>query len=458
MFNGKVRELDMTTGSLAKKILIFAAPLILTSVLQLLYNAADVIVVGRYAGSRALAAVGSNTSLISLLVNLFIGFSVGVNVNAAKYYGAQNSNGVSDTVHTSMLLALICGVSMGIFGFIAAKELLIMMSSPEDVLELSALYLRIYFVGMPGLVIYNFGAALLRAAGDTNRPLIFLSISGVLNIVLNLLFVIVFKMDVAGVALATTISQYVSTILVVMCLIRTDTYLKLSLKKLRLRKKSLLNIIKVGLPAGIQGILFSISNVLIQSTVNSFGSVVMAGNAAALSIEGFSYVSMEAVSQSAITAVGQNVGARKYQNISRILKICLLFVLSLGVLWGVVYILFGEQLISIYAPGEPDVIAAGKIRLDVFGYTYFTWGLMNTFMGMLRGMGYSTTPTVVSVLGICGLRIVWIYTFFAADPTLLNLYISYPASWVATLIVVFFCYIIAKQHLIKKVMREDTAS
>ena len=386
MFSGKLRELDMTTGSIAKKMLLFTLPLMLSGILQLLYNAADIIVVGRYSGSVALAAVGSNSSLINLLVGLFIGIATGVNVIAAKHYGAKNDKGISDTVHTSMLLGLICGTVMGTVGFFAAKKLLLFMGSPSDVIELSTLYLKIYFLGMPGLVVYNFGAALLRAAGDTNKPLIFLLISGILNVLLNLLFVVVFKMDVAGVALATTLSQYVSTALVLICLIRTDTALKFMPHRMRINGKTLAGIIRVGLPAGLQSVLFSISNVLIQSTVNSFGSTVMAGNAAAISIENFSYISMDAVGQSAVTAAGQNMGAKKYGNFSRILRLGLLYSTIAGIIWGIIYILFGRELTAIYAPGQPAVIDVGKIRLDIFGYTYFIWGIMNIFVCLLRGM------------------------------------------------------------------------
>ena len=450
MFGKKLRELDMTEGSLAKKMLIFTLPLMLSGVLQLLYNAADIIVVGRYSGSVSLAAVGSNSSLVNLLVGMFIGMASGVNVIAAKHYGAKNDKGISLTVHTSILFGLICGVAVGTAGFLTAKKMLIFMGSPSDVIELSTLYLKIYFLGMPGLVVYNFGAALLRAAGDTNRPLIFLMISGVLNVLLNLLFVAVFKMDVAGVALATTISQYVSTALVIICLIRTDAAFKFMPNRMRLNGRTLAGIIKVGLPAGLQAVLFSISNVLIQSTVNSFGSVVMAGNAAAISIENFSYVSMDAVGQSAVTATGQNTGAKKYTNFSRIMKIGILYAAIVGIAWGIIYILFGRELTDIYAPGQPDVIEVGKIRLDIFGYTYFIWGIMNIFIALLRGMGYPIIPTLVSVIGICGVRIVWIYLIFPLHPVLESLYISYPVSWLITLPVVAVCYFIIKMILIKR--------
>ncbi len=453
MFNGRIRELNMTNGSLFKKLLIFALPLMLTGVLQLLYNAADVIVVGRYAGSVSLAAVGSTTSLINLLITLFMGFANGVNVNIAKYYGAHNEKGISDTLHTALLLALICGTVMGTAGFFAAKPLLRLMSSPDSVIDLSTLYLRIYFTGLPGLIVYNFGAAALRAAGDTNRPLLFLGISGILNIVLNLFFVIVLKMNVAGVALATTISQYTSTAMIITCFLRTNTFLKLKLSKLRINAKSLANIVRVGLPAGLQGVLFSISNVIIQSTVNSFGEVVMAGNSASISIEGFSLTCMDSMGQSAMTATGQNMGAGKLENINRILGISLLYAAATGIVWGLVYILFGDKLLSIYTPGDAEVIAIGKIRLDIFAYTYFTWGMMNVFVCILRGMGYSIVPTIISIAGICVFRIVWIYTAFALYPTLFCLYVSYPISWVISLAAIAVCYIIIKKRVVRRAAR-----
>ncbi len=443
----KIRSIDMRSESLPKKILIFAIPLLLSGVLQLLYNAADVIVVGQFVGKTALAAVGSNSSIVNLLVQLFMGFAVGINVLVAQGIGSGDREQVYRTVHTSALFGVICGVGVLIVGFFTSKQLLVLMSSPDDVIELSAIYLRIYFLGAPGMILFNFGSAILRAAGDTRRPMIFLIISGMLNVVLNLVFVLVFNMSVAGVALATSISNYLSAVLVIICLMRSDGMFKLDLKKVRIYKSSLIRIISIGLPAGVQGVLFSFSNVLIQSSVNSFGSVVMAGNAAAISLEGFVNISMDSVTQAAVTASGQNTGAKQYNKLNRILWICCVYTSAIGIIMGVTLFFFGPQLISLYAPGEPDVIETGMVRMRVFAFTYFIMGIMNIFVGLLRGMGYSLFPMLVSVVGICFFRVVWIYSVFAAYRSLFMLYISYPISWTTTLLVLLICYFVLKKRL-----------
>ena len=443
---GKSRkfEIDMTTGAVLPKLLTFCIPLILSSILQLLYNAADIIVVGRFAGKTALAAVGSTGSLINLIVNLFLGLSIGTSVVVAHEYGAADAKSVSKTVHTSIAVSIVAGIAVGIFGFFTARQLLELMGSPTDVIDQAALYVKIYFIGMPASMIYNFGAAVLRAIGDTKRPLIFLSISGVINIIFNLVFVIVFNLDVAGVAISTVISQIVSAVFIVICLMKSDGAIKLYLKELRIYSDKLFKIMRVGLPAGLQGCIFSLSNVLIQSGINSFGSTIIAGNSAAQNIEGFVYAAMNAVYQGALTFTGQNIGSKKYNRINRILFTSLGTVTVIGIVLGFAAFLAGDFLIAIYYP-EADVIAMGKIRLGIICTTYFLCGIMDVFVGMLRGMGSSVLPMLVSLTGACGLRIVWIFTVFQVYPTTKILYLSYPVSWLITALVHAVCYLIIKR-------------
>ncbi len=441
---GKQRhQLDMCHGSLADKILMFAIPLMASSMLQLLFNAADVIVVGRFAGKESLAAVGSTTSLINLLIALFVGLSVGSNVVVARNLGGQRHDMVSKAVHTSVLMALLSGAVLAVFGFIMAHQLLVWMGSPSDVIDLSTIYLRIYFLGMPATMAYNFGAAILRAQGDTRRPLYFLMIAGVINVVLNLISVILMNMGVAGVALATTISQYVSAGLVLRCLTKEDGPLRLNLKELKIDRHIFAQILEIGLPAGFQGIVFSLSNVLIQSSINSFGSTVVAGSAASANIENFVYQAMNAFYQTNLTFTGQNYGAGECRRVDKTLIYCQTFVIITGVVLGNLAYLLGHPLVSIYAPGEEDVIQQGIIRLGYIARTYALCGIMDTMVGSLRGLGYSIVPMIVSLIGACGLRIVWIFTIFQVDRTPENLYISYPISWIVTgaVHVIFFLYI-----------------
>lgn len=440
-------EMDMTSGPLFSKIMRFSFPLMLTGLLQLLYNAADIVVVGKFAGPQALAAVGSTGSLINLIVNLFMGLSIGASVVVAQHYGAGQHKDVSGAVHTSILIALISGVAVAIFGVVMARPLLVWMKSPEDVLDLATLYLRIYFLGMPAMMLYNFGAAILRAVGDTKRPLYFLGISGVVNIGLNLLFVIVFDMSVAGVAISTVIAQCVSLVLILLCLMRAQDSIHLDVRKLRIQKDKLLAIAKVGLPAGLQGMVFSFSNVLIQSTVNSFGSSVMAGNAAAGNIEGFVYMGMNAVYQAALTFTSQNIGAKKFERIGSILRACLAAVMVIGVGFSALVCIFRMPLLSIYS-SDPEVIQLGSVRILCVAGPYFICGIMDVLCGMMRGMGKSLQPMVISLIGVCLLRVVWIYTIFAIDRSLISLYISYPVSWAITSIAHSICYVYIKRKLI----------
>ena len=430
----KKHEIDMTEGPLLPKILAFSGPLILTGILQLLYNAADVIVVGNYAESHtALAAVSSTGSLINLLVNVFMGLSVGASVVIARCYGARDIIRMRKAEHTAITMALFMGIAVGLFGFFMARPLLELMGSPDDVIDGATLYVKIYFIGMPANMLYNFGAATLRAVGDTKRPMVYLMIAGLINVLLNLLLVIVFRMDVAGVAIATVASQVISMTLVMICLLRTRGVIQLNLQECRIDRKSAGEIIRIGLPAGLQGSLFSISNVLIQSAVNSFESVVMAGNGVAMNIEGFVYTAMNAQHQADMTFASQNYGAGKTDRVKKVLWCCLGTVAVIGI--------FGAELIGLYN-SQPDVIAAGLKRMDIILPTYFLCGMMDVMVGQLRGIGYSVMPMIVSLAGACVLRIIWIMTVFAANPTQEILYMSYPISWFATFAAHMACYLL----------------
>ena len=439
-------EIDMCNGPLLGKLLLFTLPLILSGVLQLLFNAADVVVVGRFAGSESLAAVGSTSSLTNLLVNLFIGLSVGVNVLVARYYGGKQDEEVSQTVHTALIISVTGGFLLAVIGIVAAQPLLQMMDTPEDVIRHSVLYMRIYFLGMPVMLLYNFGSAILRAIGDTRRPLVYLIIAGMINVALNLWFVIGFGMGVAGVALATIISQCVSATLIVRCLWQSEGSFKLVPSKLQVNRDKLIRIVRIGLPAGLQGALFSISNVLIQSSVNSFGSIAMAGNTAGSNVEGFVYTSMNAVHQSAVSFTGQNLGGKKFDRIDKILIECLIIVTIIGLVMGNGAVLFGNQILSLYSP-DSEVIAYGIKRMEIICSFYCLCGIMDVLVGSIRGLGYAVMPMIVSLLGACAFRVVWIYTFFQWDRTLTNLYISYPVSWALTALAHAVCFLIVRKKL-----------
>ena len=444
-------QMDMVHGPLAGKLLLFALPLMFSSILQLLFNAADVVVVGRYAGKEALAAVGSTTSLINLLVNLFIGFSVGTNVVVARDLGAGREENVRAAVHTAVSIALLSGVALTGLGVSLSRTLLVLTGSAPDVIDLAAIYLKIYFCGMPVNMLYNFGAAILRSEGDTRRPLYFLAIAGVTNVALNLLFVIVFQMSVAGVALATIISQAVSALLVLGCLVKDQGPLHLDLRQLRLEKRVMVQILRVGLPAGFQSIVFSLSNVVIQSSINSFGSTaIIAGSAASANIEGFVYTGMNAIYQTNLTFTSQNYGAGQCKRVDRCLILCLSYVVAIGLVLGNLAVLFGEPLASIYAPGEADVIAAAAARLRIISGTYFLCGVMDVMVGSLRGLGYSMVPMVVSMVGACGVRLVWIATIFQVYHTPAMLYTSYPVSWTVTAAVHICFFFFIRKHAYAK--------
>lgn len=452
----KSYKIDMCHGPILKKMLIFTIPLMCSSILQLLFNAADIVVVGHFAGNNSLAAVGSNTALIGLLTNLFLGLSIGSNVLVARYFGAKKSKELQNTVQTSILLSIISGALLTIIGVVGAKQILIWMQTPEEVLGLATLYLRIYFLGMIATMLYNFGSAILRAVGDTKRPLYFLSIAGVINIILNLIFVVGFNLDVAGVAIATVISQCVSAVLVTLCLIHEEGAIKLDIRKLHINKEVFIDILKIGLPAGFQGILFSLSNVIIQSSINSFGATIMAGNSAAANVEQFVYVSMNAFHQATISFTSQNMGSKDYKRIKQILFKGQLCVITVGVVFGNLVTLSGHVLLGIYSSSE-EVIQAGMIRLGIVSRTYALCGIMDVMVGALRGIGYSILPMIVSLIGACGLRLVWIATVFQIDEfhTIQTVYASYPITWIITSLVHMLCFALAMKKLTKEKENEE---
>lgn len=446
----KKYEIDMCSGSVFSKMLLFALPLMCSSILQLLFNAADIVVVGRFAGDNALAAVGSNTALINLLTNIFVGLSVGSNVLTAQYYGAKKGSDLKETVHTSMLLSIYSGVLLTVIGLVGARGLLELMQAPPEVLELAVLYLRIYFLGMPSMMVYNFGSAILRAVGDTKRPLYYLLGAGIVNVVLNLFFVISCHMGVAGVGIATVISQTISALLVVRCLVREQGGIHLELKELAISKEKLGKIMQIGLPAGFQGTVFSLSNVVIQSAVNSFGNVAVAGNSAAANIEGFVYMAMNAFYQATISFTSQNYGAKEYKRIYRILFAGELFVVITGTLLGNLAVFFGETLLGIYSPSA-EVIAAGMMRVRIICSVYALCGVMDVLVGALRGIGYSIIPMIVSLVGACGLRLLWIATVFRIPEyhSLTTVYISYPITWTITLTVHAVTFALAARKVLR---------
>lgn len=438
----KKHQSSMLEGPLLSGVIVYTIPIILTSVLQLLFNAADLIVVGKFCGSVSVGAVGATGSLTSLLVNLFIGLSVGAGVSVAHSIGSKDEEQVRSTVHTAVPLALLCGALLTVVGVLFSEPILVLMGTPENTLPLSAIYMKIYFGGITFNIVYNFCASILRASGDTRSPLIFLTTAGVVNVILNVLFVMVFHMNVAGVALATTISQGIAAVLVVLALMRRTDACKLELRKLCIRKNQLLRILRIGLPAGIQSSLFAISNVIIQSSINSFGDIFVSGNAAAGNLEGFMYATVNSFHQTTVNYVGQNVGARQYRRANNTVWICQSCVLVVGLAMGTALWGFGETLLGIYITDSMQAIQYGMIRLTYVTLPYVMLGLMDVSTGALRGYGKSLTPMIISVLGICGIRVLWVSTVFQipAFHTPQWLYISYPISWFVTLAVqtIFF--------------------
>ena len=445
----KSNEVDMINGKTLKKMILFSIPIIFTSIFQLLFNTVDVIVVGRFSGSSALAGVGATSSLINLLISLLIGISMGISVVMGKYCGARDYENASDTVHNAIGLALISGTILLFVGILVSKPMLHLMGTPDEIINLSALYMRIIFLGSPAAALYNFGAALLRSIGDTKRPLFFLIKSGILNVILNLFFVIVLDMSVAGVAIATIISQYVSAFMLIKFLKNSVEYMHLDFKKIKLQRDKVKNILRIGLPAGLQGIVFGISNVLIQSSINTFGSLVIAGNTAAINIESFVYMSMNAFYQSTLSFTSQNMGAKKYHRLDKILLQGLGIVTVVGFVLGVGAYALGNILLGIFTD-KPEVIMYGLNRMKIISVTYLLCGLMDVTVGSLRGMGYSIFPMIVSLTGVCLFRVIWIFTIFQIYRTQESLYISYPISWALTATANICCYLVIRKKLLKR--------
>lgn len=446
-------EIDMCNGTLMDKLISFSLPLMLSGILQLLFNAVDIIVVGRFTGSQALAAVGSTTALINIFTNLFIGISLGANVLAARFYASGKEQEMSETVHTSITLALISGLVMALAGVLLARFALNLMGTPNDVIDQSVLYMRIYFLGMPFFMLYNYGAAILRAVGDTKRPLFFLVISGMTNAVLNLVLVIVFHMGVAGVAIGTIVSQLISSILVLHCLYTSNTSYRLYFSKLGIKTQYLKQIFQVGIPAGIQSTVINLSNALLQSSVNSFGSVAMAGYTAANNIFGFLYMSVNAVTQSCMSFTSQNYGVKKLKRMDRVLLDCMILSVGVTLTLGCGAYFFGPELLKIYT-SDADVIRCGVEVLAFTTVPYFCCGIMDLLPGALRGMGYSGVPMILSIIGTVGTRIVWIFGLFPAHRSLSFLFISYPVSWILTILMQAVCFCFVRKHVHQSVNRD----
>lgn len=446
-------EIDMCNGTLMDKLISFSLPLMLSGILQLLFNAVDIIVVGRFTGSQALAAVGSTTALINIFTNLFIGISLGANVLAARFYASGKEKEMSETVHTSITLALISGLVMALAGVLLARFALNLMGTPNDVIDQSVLYMRIYFLGMPFFMLYNYGAAILRAVGDTKRPLFFLVISGMTNAVLNLVLVIVFHMGVAGVAIGTIVSQLIASILVLRCLYTSNTSYRLYFSKLGIKTQYLKQIFQVGIPAGIQSTVINLSNALLQSSVNSFGSVAMAGYTAANNIFGFLYMSVNAVTQSCMSFTSQNYGVKKLKRMDRVLLDCMILSVGVTLTLGCGAYFFGSELLKIYT-SDADVIRCGVEVLAFTTVPYFCCGIMDLLPGALRGMGYSGVPMILSIIGTVGTRIVWIFGLFPAHRSLSFLFISYPVSWILTILMQAVCFCFVRKHVHQSVNRD----
>lgn len=446
---GKRKNLDMTNGPFLKKIFIFAIPLVFTGLLQLLYNSADTAIVGKFAGSEALAAVGSTGSLINLIINVFMGMSMGAGVMAARHIGAGDEKRVSKCVHTAIPLGLISGIIVTVIGFFFSESMLRLMQVPEEVIGLSSVYLKIYFMGAPGSIVYNFGASILRASGDTKRPLYILAVSGIINVILNLILVIPFKLSVAGVAIATIVSQYITAIVVIIHMLKTGSVIRLNFKKIRFDKRELICIIRIGIPAGLQNSLFSISNVLIQSAVNSFGDIAMAGIAAGSQFDGYIYTCTNAIAQTAMTFTSQNIGAVKYKNVGKVYRYCFAITTIVAVIMSAFGYFFREQVVWIFAD-NPDVIAIGAERLALVIPFYVFCSLQDVTASQIRGMGKSLEPMIISLVGVCGVRLMWIFVILPDNYSLIDLYWAYPISWAIAFFALFALYLILKARMIKK--------
>lgn len=455
MEKNEKKTYDMTSGPLLGKLIEFSLPLALSGILQLLFNATDLIVIGQFSetSSESLAAVSSNNALINLIINVAIGLSVGSNVVMAQAIGAKEYDKAQRTVHTSVLVALIFGFFIGIIGFFCARIFLEWMNTDPVVIDKAEIYLRIYFLGSPANIVYNFGAAILRAKGDTKRPLLFLAISGVLNAGLNMILVIFAKMDVAGVALATIVAQYVSAVLVIITLLKEKDCCRLFVKKLRIHKAELISIIRIGLPSGILSSFFSVANVIIQTSINGFGYKLMAGNSAGSSLEGFVYTSMNAVSNAAVTFTGQNYGAKKLDRIKKIMWLCSAITIVISVVMGGILLGFGDFFASLYSK-DPEVIEYAVNRMKIILPVYFICGIVEVLVGGMRGMGYSISPMIPSFLSVCAYRIIWVYTICQSINTPQMLYLSYPISWAINFLMDIVMFVI----IFRKVKKKDETS
>ena len=450
-------EIDMCNGTIMDKLISFALPLMVSGILQLMFNAVDIVVVGRFSGSQALAAVGSTTALINVFTNLFIGVSLGANVLAARFYASGKHKEMSETVHTAITLALISGIAMSVVGLVFSRWALVVMGTPSDVIDQSTLYMRIYFLGMPFFMLYNYGAAILRAVGDTKRPLMFLIIAGVINALLNLFLVIAFHMGVAGVAIATVVSQLISCILVLRCLYMTDSSYQLRFSSLCMKKVYLVQIFQVGIPAGVQSTVINFSNALLQSSVNSFGSTAMAGYTAANNVLGFLYASVNSVTQACMSFTSQNYGVGKHKRMDRVLLDCGILSFVIAFVLGCGSYMFGNQILKIYTE-DPEVIRCGVEILSITTVPYFFCGIMDLFPGALRGMGHSGVPMILSIIGTVGTRIVWIFWIFPQHRSLYTLFISYPASWIITIVMQVVCFIFVRRKVHNQILGVSKAS
>lgn len=444
-------EIDMCSGPIMPKLISFSIPLMLSGILQLMFNAVDIIIVGKFSGSLALAAVGSTTALINVFTNLFIGISLGANVLSARFYASGRNKEMSETVHTSIALALVSGILMALVGLGFSRSALEIMGTPADVIDQSALYMRIYFMGMPFFMLYNYGAAILRSVGDTKRPLLFLIISGIVNAVLNMILVICFHLDVEGVAIATVVAQMISCVLVLRCLYRSEGSYQLRFSRLTLKWVYLKQIFQVGIPAGLQSTIINFSNALLQSSVNSFGSVAMAGYTAANNIFGFLYAAANSVTQACMSFTSQNYGIGKLERMDKVLINCMILTVGISLTLGCGAYFFGPELLKIYTD-EPEVIRCGMEILSFTTLPYFFCGIMDLFPGALRGMGHSAVPMILSVIGTVGMRVIWIFMVFPAHRSLEVLFISYPASWIATILLQVACFLIVRKKVHRTVM------
>lgn len=445
----KAYTADMTTGPFFKKIVLFSVPLVFTGLLQLVYNTADTVIVGRFAGKQALAAVGSTGALVALILNVFMGLAMGAGVVTARSIGAGDTAKIKRYTHTAMTLSVISGIAVGIIGYFISGLLLQLMHIETEILTLSTLYLKIYFLGAPGMLIYNFGAAIVRAHGDTQRPLYILFLSGIVNIVLNLILVIPVRLGVSGVAIATVVSQYISAALIVLYLFRSDSVIRIRRKELRIHKQELFEIVKIGVPAGIQNSMFSIANVIIQSSVNSFGENAMAGIAAGSNYDSYIYTCTNAFAQTTMTFTSQNVGAEKYENIGKVYGRCMALVCAVGGVLSLLGYIFRGQIVGLFSD-VPEVITIGAERMQLIMPFYITCSLQDVVAGQIRGLGKSTGPMLVSLLGTCGVRLLWIFVFLPMNRTLMYLFIAYPLSWGVAFIAQAILYTVLKRNLIKK--------